>query len=145
MNIENTNISYTETQMDNLKKENGFTLLEVLVAITIFAVGLLAVAALQTSAIKMNSTSNKLTNLSTLAMDQIERLSALPYTDGDLTAGPHNPSSPSADYTITYTVTDTIVIINFVPVSTRKNITVTVSGRGKTENISFFRPNVGVL
>jgi prepilin-type N-terminal cleavage/methylation domain-containing protein len=35
MNIENTNISYTETQMDKLKKENGFTLLEVLVAITV--------------------------------------------------------------------------------------------------------------
>ena len=55
MNIEKTNISYTETQMDKLKKENGFTLIEVLIALTIFAVGLLAVAALQTSAIKMNS------------------------------------------------------------------------------------------
>jgi type IV pilus assembly protein PilV len=145
MNVENTYISYTETQMDKLKKEDGFTMIEVLIALTIFAVGLLAVAALQTSAINMNSTSNKLTNLSTVAMDQIEKLSALPYTDPDLTAGPHNPSSPSADYTITYTVTDTIVMINFVPVSTRKNIAITVSGRGKTENISFFKPNVGVL
>lgn len=142
MNIENTNISYTETQMDKLKKENGFTLLEVLVAITIFAVGLLAVAVLQTSAIKMNSTSGKLTNLSTLSMDQIEKLSALPYTDPALNAGTYGPTSWPSDnnYTISYTV-----VINPPPLANTKNITVTVSGRGKTETISFFKPNVGSL
>jgi type IV pilus modification protein PilV len=147
MNIENTYISYTETQMDKLKKENGFTMIEVLIALTIFAVGLLAVAALQTSAINMNSTSNKLTNLSTVAMDQIEKLSALPYTDPDLSQGTHGPTAfpTNANYSITYIVNDTIVMINFVPVSTKKNIAITVSGRGKTENISFIKPNVGVL
>ena len=147
MNIENTNISYTETQMDKLKKEDGFTMLEVLIALTIFAVGLLAVAALQTSAIKMNSTSNKLTNLSTLAMDQIEKLSALPYASAALNAGTYGPTAfpTNANYSITYTVTDTIVIIDAVPVSVKKNISVTVSGRGKTENISFIKPNVGSI
>ena len=146
MNIENTNIPYPETQMDKLKKENGFTLLEVLVALTIFAVGLLAVAVLQTSAIKMNSTSGKLTNLSTLAMDQIEKLSALPYADPALNAGNYGPTaSPAANYSISYTVTDTWVVIDAIPVSITKNITVTISGRGKTENISFLKPNVGSL
>ena len=140
MNIENTNISYTETQMDKLKKENGFTLIEVLIALTIFAVGLLAVAALQTSAIKMNSTSNKLTNLSTLAKDQIEKLSALPYADPALNAGNYTPTSPSANYSIFYSV-----VINPPPLDNTKNITVTVSGRGKTENITFIKPNVGSL
>ena len=147
MNIENTNISYTETQMDKLKKENGFTLLEVLVAITIFAVGLLAVAALHTSAINMNSTSNKMTNLSTLAMDQIERLSALPYADAALNAGTHGPTAfpTNANYSITYIVNDTLVLIDSDWVSIKKTVTVTVSGRGKTENISFLKPNVGSL
>jgi type IV pilus assembly protein PilV len=151
MNIENTNTSYTETQMDKFKKENGFTLIEVLVAITIFAVGLLAVAALQTSAVKMNSTSNKLTNLRTVAMDQIERLSALPYDDTALNAGTYGPTtsppttSPSADYSISYTVTDTTVVIDSVTMSTQKTVKVTVSGRGKTENITFIRPNVGSI
>lgn len=146
MNIENTNISYTETQMDKLKKESGFTLLEVLVAITIFAVGLLAVAALHTSAIKMNSTSNKLTNLSTLAMDQIEKLSALPYADPALNAGTDKPAaSPTSNYSISYDVTDTTVVIDSVPVSIKKTVTVKVSGRGKTENITFIKPNVGSI
>jgi len=42
MNTEKAHITYTETQIDKLKKEDGFTLIEVLIAITIFAVGLLA-------------------------------------------------------------------------------------------------------
>jgi type IV pilus assembly protein PilV len=137
MNIENAYMSYTETQMDKLKKENGFTLLEVLVALTIFAVGLLAVAVLQTSAIKMNSTSNKLTNISTLAMDQIEKLSALPYTNSALNQGAYQfPSPLDNNYTISYTVT------NNNPLPGTKNIRVTVTGRGKTEIISFYKPNV---
>jgi type IV pilus assembly protein PilV len=136
MNIENTYISYTETQMDKLKKENGFTLLEILVAITIFAVGLLAVAALQTSAINMNSTSGKLTNLSTLAMDQIEKLSALPYADPAFDPAGNPYQNNVGDYTVSYTVTPNSPMLNIM------TIQVTVTGRGKTENISFLKPNV---
>jgi type IV pilus assembly protein PilV len=140
MNIENTNISYTETQMDKLKKENGFTLIEVLIALTIFAVGLLAVAALQTSAIKMNSTSNKLTNLSTLAMDQIEKLSALPYADPAFDpAGNPYQNIMNNNYTVSYSVTPDSPVPNIM------TIQVTVTGRGKTENITFLKPNVGSL
>lgn len=51
--------------MGTLKKESGYTLIEVLIALTIFAVGMLAVAGMQTSGIRMNSTAGKLTNLST--------------------------------------------------------------------------------
>ena len=139
MNIENTNISYTETQMDKLKKENGFTLIEVLIALTIFAVGLLAVAALQTSAIKMNSTSNKLTNLSTLAMDQIEKLSALPYADPAFDPAGNPYQNIMNNYTVSYSVTPNSPVPNIM------TIQVTVTGRGKTENITFLKPNVGSL
>jgi len=146
MNTDKARITYTETQMDKLKKEDGFTLIEVLIAITIFAVGLLAVAAMQTSAIKMNSTAGKLTNLSTWGMDKIEELSALPYTSPWLQAAGNPPGGTdtdgnthrevSGDYTISWTVIDNI------PVTSTKNITVTVTGRGKTANISFFKPNI---
>jgi type IV pilus assembly protein PilV len=145
MRPDNTDITYTETQMGKLKKEDGFTLIEVLIAITIFAVGLLAVAAMQTSAIKMNSTAGKLTNLSTWGMDKIEELSALPYTNPWLQTAGNPPGTDtdgnthqevSGDYTISWTVIDDN------PVTSTKNITVTVTGRGKTTNISFFKPNV---
>jgi type IV pilus assembly protein PilV len=145
MRPDNTDITYTETQMGKLKKEDGFTLIEVLIAITIFAVGLLAVAAMQTSAIKMNSTAGKLTNLSTWGMDKIEELSALPYTNPWLQTAGNPPGTDtdgnthqevSGDYTISWTVIDDN------PVTRTKNITVTVTGRGKTANISFFKPNI---
>jgi len=145
MRPDNADITYTETQMGKLKKEDGFTLIEVLIAITIFAVGLLAVAAMQTSAIRMNSTAGKLTNLSTWGMDKIEELSALPYNNPWLQAAGNPPGTDtdgnthrevSGDYTISWTVIDDN------PATSIKNISITVTGRGKTANISFYKPNV---
>jgi type IV pilus modification protein PilV len=129
-------ISYKHTYIKQLKKEDGFTLIEILVALTIFAVGLLAVAAMQTSAVKMNSTAGKLTNLSTLGMDKIEELSALPYSDPlvDSAGNPHQ--EVMGNYTVSWTVVDDN------PVPSTKNITVTVTGRGKTAVIGFVKPNV---
>ena len=145
MNPEKAYITSKETQMGKLKKEGGFTLIEVLIAITIFAVGLLAVAAMQNSAILMNSSAGKLTNLSTWGMDKIEELSALPYADPWLETAGNPPGNDSAgnthqevsgDYTISWMVTDDN------PLPNTKNITVTVTGRGKTAVISFLKPNV---
>ena len=145
MNTEKAYITSKETQMGKLKKEGGFTLIEVLIAITIFAVGLLAVAAMQNSAILMNSSAGKLTNLSTWGMDKIEELSALPYTDPWLETAGNPPGNDSAgnthqevsgDYTISWTVIDDN------PLTSTKNITVTVTGRGKTAIISFLKPNI---
>ena len=136
MRQENTYTDNTTTSMKALKKQDGFTLIEVLIALTIFAVGLLAVAAMQNSAVLMNSSAGKITNLSTWGMDQIEKLSSLPYTDPALNpGGPYN--SVSGDYTISYTVA-----LSPPPATNTKSITVTVTGRGKTSVIGFLKPNV---
>jgi type IV pilus assembly protein PilV len=122
--------------MERLIKENGFTLIEVLIALTIFAVGMLSVAAMQNSAIKMNSTADKLTHLATWGMDKIEELSALPYFDPSLDSAGDPHQEVSGDYTITWTVIDDNPMTNI------KNVTVTVTGRGKRIDISFLKPNV---
>lgn len=136
MNPEKAYITYTETQMKKLKKEDGYTLIEVLIALTIFAVGLLGVAAMQTSAIRMNSTAGKLTNLSTWGTDKIEELSALPYSDSLLDSAGNPHQEVTGDYTISWTVIDDN------PVTNTKNITVTVTGQGKRADISILKPNV---
>ncbi|MGA8181831.1 MAG: prepilin-type N-terminal cleavage/methylation domain-containing protein [Desulfobacterales bacterium] len=119
-----------------MKKTDGFTLIEVLIALTIFAVGLLAVAVMQNSAVKMNSTADKLTNLSARGMDKIEELSALPYADPSLDSAENPHQEMSGNYTVSWTVIDDN------PMTNTKNITVTVAGRGKSIDICFLKPNL---
>jgi len=69
---------------DIRKKERGFTLLEVIVAISILTVGLLAVASMQISAIRGNSFAISTTEATTWAANQVEKLIALPYNDYNL-------------------------------------------------------------
>jgi type IV pilus assembly protein PilV len=64
--------------------EQGFTLVEVIVALAILAFGLLAIATMQATAIKGNSQAMGLTEAATFAQDRLERLMSLPYTDSAL-------------------------------------------------------------
>ena len=61
--------------------EKGFSLIEILIAITVFAIGILAVGKMQITAIKGNSFANDLTKATTLAQDRMEKLIGLSYTD----------------------------------------------------------------
>jgi type IV pilus assembly protein PilV len=69
--------------MIDMKKSNqkGFSLIEILIAITVFAIGILAVAGMQIAAIKGNSFANDLTKATTLAQDRMEELIGLSYAD----------------------------------------------------------------
>ncbi|WDN87650.1 hypothetical protein BuS5_00618 [Desulfosarcina sp. BuS5] len=63
------------------KNQSGFTLIEVLIGMTVFAIGILGVAAMQLSAIKGNSYSSHLSEASTISQDKIEELILLNYDD----------------------------------------------------------------
>jgi type IV pilus assembly protein PilV len=57
----------------DLRRNGGFSLIEVLVALSILAVGLLALALLQVTAVKGNAVASKWTVATHLAQDRLER------------------------------------------------------------------------
>ena len=87
----------------------GFTLIEVLVAITIFAIGLLALAGMQITAIKGGATSQRITAAVALADGIVENIQARDAGDAlfDSAVSPAAawPEELAIDgYTATYTV-----------------------------------------
>lgn len=64
-----------------MSNHNGFTLIEVLIALTIFMVGLLAIAGMQASAINYNSTSTLRTSGAAIAQAVMEEALSLETDD----------------------------------------------------------------
>jgi type IV pilus assembly protein PilV len=60
--------------MHTNRGERGFTLLEILIGISIFAIGVLAVATMQVSAIRGNRLGNEVTQATFLAEEKLEEL-----------------------------------------------------------------------
>ncbi|TRO80310.1 type IV pilus modification PilV family protein [Desulfuromonas acetexigens] len=67
-----------------LSDSSGFTLIEVLITLVIFAVGILGLALMQISAIKGNSVANRVTEAANIASDQIEQIFSWDYNDNRL-------------------------------------------------------------
>jgi len=86
--------------MQPIAGQSGFTILEVMIAISILAIGLLAVFSGQHMAIRGNDRASHLTEGMTLAQDKMEELLASPYDS--VTTG----SGTQGNYSIAWTVTE---------------------------------------
>jgi type IV pilus assembly protein PilV len=64
--------------------ESGFSIIEVMIAISILSIGILALASMQVAAMRGNSFAGSVTEGSTWALDQIEKLMNLPWDDASL-------------------------------------------------------------
>ena len=64
--------------------EKGYSIIEVMIAISILSIGILALASMQVAAMRGNSFAGGVTEGSTWALDQIEKLMSLPWTDPSL-------------------------------------------------------------
>lgn len=84
--------------------ERGFSLLEVLIALTILAVGLLALALFQVTAIRGNASANDTVAATYYGQDQMERLQLVPFDN--LANSPHGISGTLPDDNTIRTITD---------------------------------------
>ncbi len=127
-----------------VKGNTGFTLIEVLIALVIFAIGILGVAALQSGSIRGNTSARGVTDIALIATDRLEMLRSLPYDDPALSAGVHvlnqetdrvdnnynglidedMPANETGPLTIQYTVTTDW------PIERTKTVAVTVTHAG---------------
>ena len=95
---------------DREKNRRGFTLLEVLVSVSILAFGVLAVGTMQVVSIQQNARADRVTEASVWARDRMERLMALTYsitsTDAGLAADTYDDADPPAGYAIDWEICD---------------------------------------
>ncbi len=107
-----------------LGNNKGFTLLEILIAITVFSVGLLGMATLTAVIIRGNLASEKLTTATTLAQDQVEKIigvgySGTPTSDTTTTEDYNSITNYSSYKRVTFTQVDN-------PAEGMKKITISV-------------------
>ncbi len=109
-----------------LPGEGGFTLIEVLIAITILTIGLMAVAGMQVSAIHGNKMGNDVSTAIFLAQDKLEELKS----SVDITSVPTSGGDQDGIFNRTWQI---------APSGTNsRSVTVTVSWitKGNTHNVA---------
>lgn len=80
-------------------RAQGFTLLEVLIALVFLAIGLLAIVSLQSIALRATDFSGKMDIARILASDHVSRLMSLPYADPALqSCGAPGCSDPTPNF-----------------------------------------------
>ena len=105
---------------------DGFSIMETLIALSVFTIGILAVATLVLSAIGENASARRVTEATALAEDRLEQLMALPY---DSIA---DDNDRVGAYEVVWEVAENVIV------DQTKLITVTVSWqyRGKQRNVT---------
>ncbi len=116
------NTGWMVEKLDKKKKNQGYTLIEVLIAMAIFALGFLALASIQVKSITQNASAKMYTEATTMAVESLERLISLPYDHSDLNQQNNPHSMTTGGYTIEWNVQDD------TPVIATKTIVINVTG-----------------
>jgi len=101
------------------RKENGFTLVEVMIAVMVLAIAFLAMYQMQAMAVRGNETANQVTIATVLAQDKMEEIRNTNYDDVT------NLNFPTENYGM---------VPNFPQF--RREVAVTENGRVKTVRVT---------
>jgi len=129
-------MNYKKDKKTN-ESQRGFTLIEVLIAMAIFSIGILGVSTMQLRSANGNTSARIRTEASIWAQDQVETLMQLPFTDPLLNVGPHPPITTTNGHSIAWVVTAGVT-------ANTRIIQVTVTGpRGnRSSTVTFVRAPV---
>lgn len=113
--------------------EEGFTLLEAMIAAAIFGIFMMAVISMLTGAINANKLARDVTEASALAADVVERLASLPYEDADLQNNTVSwPDTEDGKYSFAISTTQDAIVDHTMSVA----VTVSWRDRGITRNVT---------
>jgi type IV pilus modification protein PilV len=116
-------------QITLIRNEDGLTLIETLIALAIFAIGILGVAQLQMWNIQNNTNGNITTQASLLAQDKLEELKNV----ADPATITNGSDAPMPNYARAWTATTPAPACANC---TQLDVTVTYSGQGQNRQIS---------
>ena len=112
------------------RNARGFTLIEILIAITLLAIGLLGMAGLTVGIMRGNSLSSEVTSATALAQDKMEDIKRQGYAGAASLAEPYNTISGYARFR-----RSTVVDVD-TPSVGMKNVTVTVYWDADTASVA---------
>ncbi len=113
-----------------LKSQSGVGLIEIIIAMVIFGIGISAAMRTLPDSNKATTRARNVSVATNLAQEQLESLMGTPLTNADLSAGNHaDPRNPlERHFTRTWTVTDN------VPLTGMKRVAVSVVYEGGGED-----------
>jgi type IV pilus assembly protein PilV len=100
--------------------EEGFTLVETMIALVVLSVGLVALAALQTSAIRGNAFSKRMTTAVSIANEKMEQLKNSSYAN-ILSESPTQINQSNMNYS------RQVIVTNNSPLPNTKTVNVTIT------------------
>ncbi len=119
----------------------GFTLIEVLIVMAIFSIGILAVAAMQMTSTKGNASARRITEETALAENQIENLMQLSYDHADLNPANNPHESIQGPYTINWNVNEIDLDVDGTNDSKTIDVTVNwINGGNRNVSIQYIIP-----
>lgn len=110
--------------MKNIKKKLGFTLIEILTALTILSVAMLGFIPMVISTIRANNFGAKMSRSTQLAQDKLEEIKRMPFTDTNITSATYPLNSSVETFDAIFQRSYTVDLIGGDP--DLKQITVSV-------------------